>query len=464
MEDVSRRISVLAEGTSNVLIIELQPDEILSPYCCKMVENNVIPGLLSMKHQFVDGVMRLRYSIGGRIPLREFMMQNRLSYEKGVLLLRNLSTALLHLDEYFLSPDMCYLNPEYVYVGDGLRVFLPCIPIEREQPVNFSIRLKSFYEKLLSEFFATADSTAYDGMFKWVYKTTLFDLETFCQMFLKEEKQEPQLSVQPSAPVRPFAPAAAEPGSVQPVGAPQENAKNVPPQVNEMAWASPALPNQPPQNQAGEFPADKSLAVPGGMTVPIPDSQGSGRQKKEKRKGWPFSSHSDKADKAPDTAPEYAVPPEPAASMQQEQAVSASQLSQGQYASQSLSGEKWDDGTILVSSLPSSPAPLQAPTAGESRTPYFFHKGKRIDITQTPFVVGKYNTTCPLHYALFDNNRISRSHATFLYEQGKYYIRDNQSRNGTSLNGRSLVPLQPVELKDGDEIRLYDEFLEFHLV
>ena len=42
-------------------------------------------------------------------------------------------------------------------------------------------------------------------------------------------------------------------------------------------------------------------------------------------------------------------------------------------------------------------------------------------------------------------------------------IRDNQSRNGTTLNGRPLLPLQPVALQDGDEIRLYDEVLTFHL-
>ena len=84
-------------------------------------------------------------------------------------------------------------------------------------------------------------------------------------------------------------------------------------------------------------------------------------------------------------------------------------------------------------------------------------------ISQTPFLVGKYNTTCRLHYAIYDNNKVSRSHATFLKENGQYFIRDNQSRNGTLLNGKALMPLKPTALKDGDEICLYDELLTFHL-
>ena len=42
-------------------------------------------------------------------------------------------------------------------------------------------------------------------------------------------------------------------------------------------------------------------------------------------------------------------------------------------------------------------------------------------------------------------------------------MRDNQSRNGTSVNGKAILPLQPAPLQDGDEIKLYDEVLVFHL-
>ena len=101
----------------------------------------------------------------------------------------------------------------------------------------------------------------------------------------------------------------------------------------------------------------------------------------------------------------------------------------------------------------------QAAAAGSA---WLIHNGQRVDIDASPFLMGKYNTALQLNYAIRDNNRVSRSHATIFREQSGYMLRDNQSRNGTYLNGEPLVPMQPVPLKDQDEIRLYDEILTFH--
>jgi hypothetical protein len=49
---------------------------------------------------------------------------------------------------------------------------------------------------------------------------------------------------------------------------------------------------------------------------------------------------------------------------------------------------------------------------------------------------------------------ISRLHCTILEEDGAYFLRDDQSANGTYLNGVRLVPMDRNPLKDGDEIRL----------
>jgi type II secretory pathway pseudopilin PulG len=49
---------------------------------------------------------------------------------------------------------------------------------------------------------------------------------------------------------------------------------------------------------------------------------------------------------------------------------------------------------------------------------------------------------------------ISRLHCTFLEEDGAFFLRDDQSANGTYLNGVRLAPLERNPLKDGDEIRL----------
>jgi hypothetical protein len=49
---------------------------------------------------------------------------------------------------------------------------------------------------------------------------------------------------------------------------------------------------------------------------------------------------------------------------------------------------------------------------------------------------------------------ISRLHCTLLEEDGKFFIRDDQSANGTYLNGLRMVPMDRYPLKEGDEIQL----------
>jgi hypothetical protein len=53
-----------------------------------------------------------------------------------------------------------------------------------------------------------------------------------------------------------------------------------------------------------------------------------------------------------------------------------------------------------------------------------------------------------------ENSPISRLHCTIIEEDGDFFVRDDQSANGTYLNGTRLVPLDRKALKDGDEIEL----------
>jgi hypothetical protein len=49
---------------------------------------------------------------------------------------------------------------------------------------------------------------------------------------------------------------------------------------------------------------------------------------------------------------------------------------------------------------------------------------------------------------------VSRLHCTIVEEDGAFFLRDDQSANGTYLNGVRLVPMDRNPLKDGDEIQL----------
>lgn len=60
--------------------------------------------------------------------------------------------------------------------------------------------------------------------------------------------------------------------------------------------------------------------------------------------------------------------------------------------------------------------------------------------------------------------KISRRHARIIYKGGKYSIEDLGSTNGTYINrGRRLIPGNPHNLSNGDEIIVGKTFLRFNV-
>jgi pSer/pThr/pTyr-binding forkhead associated (FHA) protein len=61
--------------------------------------------------------------------------------------------------------------------------------------------------------------------------------------------------------------------------------------------------------------------------------------------------------------------------------------------------------------------------------------------------------------------KVSRRHARILFKEGKFFVEDLGSTNGTYVNrGRRLLPGIPQALADGDEIIVGKTFFRFHIV
>ncbi len=60
-----------------------------------------------------------------------------------------------------------------------------------------------------------------------------------------------------------------------------------------------------------------------------------------------------------------------------------------------------------------------------------------------------------------NNLAISRSHATIIYINGNYYMEDNQSKNGSFINGRRLQPAARELLSNGTVLKLANEEFTF---
>ena len=89
--------------------------------------------------------------------------------------------------------------------------------------------------------------------------------------------------------------------------------------------------------------------------------------------------------------------------------------------------------------------------------PYLVHQNQRISIEKTPFVLGKVQADYYL-----EKSFVSRVHATILEQDDQYYVRDENSKNHTYLNGIQLAPYTLYPLEDGSRIKLGLEELIFY--
>lgn len=80
--------------------------------------------------------------------------------------------------------------------------------------------------------------------------------------------------------------------------------------------------------------------------------------------------------------------------------------------------------------------------------------GKEIKIKESQFDFGR-NNDCVFR---LDKSTISANHATFLYEKNNWFIRDNNSTNGTRINGVRITPKKKYQLLADDVIEFANTF------
>jgi pSer/pThr/pTyr-binding forkhead associated (FHA) protein len=71
-------------------------------------------------------------------------------------------------------------------------------------------------------------------------------------------------------------------------------------------------------------------------------------------------------------------------------------------------------------------------------------------LNRTPFTLGRRNRDL----TVLNDDNVSREHAEITFENGAFYIRDNNSTHGTYVNGERVQPGGKRAIPDGAEIRL----------
>lgn len=86
--------------------------------------------------------------------------------------------------------------------------------------------------------------------------------------------------------------------------------------------------------------------------------------------------------------------------------------------------------------------------------------GEKIELGKPSFVLGKNPEKSD--YAVADNTNNSRVHAVITMRNGRYYVMDQNSTNGTFINGRIIKAGQETEILPGDCLMLANEEFIFN--
>ena len=163
----------------------------------------------------------------------------------------------------------------------------------------------------------------------------------------------------------------------------------------------------------------------------------------------------------PQPAPQMQQPkpapiPQPAPQMQQEKPASTSKLTQAPVSQPAPQMQQPKPAP--------APAPQPAPqSVSQQQRPHLVRKknNEEIYITKPEFKIGKSHVNAD--YSIDNNAAISRVHCIIIQRNGVNYIKDNDSTNGTYVDGKKLSQGEEVLLKNNAEVKLGDEEFVFLL-
>ncbi len=84
-----------------------------------------------------------------------------------------------------------------------------------------------------------------------------------------------------------------------------------------------------------------------------------------------------------------------------------------------------------------------------------------IEINKPVFRIGKEHSYSD--YFVSNNDKVSRGHADIIVRNGKYFVKDLNSRNRTFINGQAIPVQQETEIFEGNSLRLANEEFIFHV-
>jgi len=135
-------------------------------------------------------------------------------------------------------------------------------------------------------------------------------------------------------------------------------------------------------------------------------------------------------------------------------------------------GPRWEEGKIVTGQSPQQAPPAPQPTTPHSQTNSWVLQSEstsplRVQLSISEELLQKYGNNLIIGrkqgvaHLVVNNSSVSKSHAILSLKNGNFAIIDQNSANGTRINGTPLNPNQRTRINPGDKLTLGEVTVQF---
>lgn len=122
---------------NNYLILEVENEQMEDQYGMVMAQRNEIPGLLKFHCSRKDGTLSLHYEITSKQTLESLYEKKMMGYQDILNILTDIRDIAENMQKYLLDSGQLLFCPQYVFVGPDRRIALCYFPkVQREQGIQ----------------------------------------------------------------------------------------------------------------------------------------------------------------------------------------------------------------------------------------------------------------------------------------------------------------------------------------
>ena len=417
----------------------------------------IIPYTLEEK----EGQRTFVYQIGERMQMTEFL-KKEINKKQMLTLLYNVLSALETFGMNMISLSYVAKDIQYIFVNpETLEVSFIVAAVDKEitdlnevrdfvkaiicDATYFEMDRDNYVARLIS-FTNRRGTFSISDMKKYV-DNLLLDMGIHIEEEKKQEVKENKTAAD----------------KVSRVGVMQNQAKMSQP-VSPMSNGQP-MPGRPMPMPNGQPMPGRPMPMPG-RPMPMPNGQPMPGRPMPMPNGQPMPNRPMPMQMGPDGKP---VAPMPNGQLMPNRPMPMQMGPDGKPIVPPISNRPMNGAAPMPEKKPEAapvpPMPEQKTDAPKPQAPvpYLLRTAtnEKIYINKPEFAIGRSATKAD--YTVTDNSDVSRIHCIIERKNGVSYIKDNQSTNGTYVNGKNIAGQENVFLTNNAKVSLGDEEFVYHI-